>query len=108
MRTAILLLALSLLPLTHATAAIRPEDAQKTTNFSMYAGSLKANITRLAKQNGWSNVVWNSDHDYSWVGNTRIPAQNLPGVLQKVLANYPLQATFYEGNHILVLAPRKR
>lgn len=72
----------------------------------VHAGSLKTNIQRLAKQMGWPQVVWNVPNDYVWVGTTRIKAHSISGVLYRLLANYPLQAVFYAGNHILVIRPR--
>lgn len=78
-----------------------------TTTFNVvYSGSLKNNIERLAKQYGWDQVVWNAPSDYTWVGNTRINATTLPGVLNQLLADFPLQAVFYQGNHVLEIIPR--
>ncbi len=72
----------------------------------MVDGSLKANIFRLAKQYHWPRVVWNSDVDYHWVGNVQILNQDLPSIFRQILQNYPLQAVFYEGNHVIVINPR--
>jgi len=74
--------------------------------YTFYPGSLKENITHLAKQSGWPVVVWQPTFDYKWVGETRFPAENLKEILNDVLRDYPLQAVFYEGNHVLVISPR--
>lgn len=72
----------------------------------VYAGSLKANVIRLAREHGWRRVVWQDANDYRWVGTTRITSQSLTGLLGNILQNYPLQAVFYRGNHVLVIMPR--
>lgn len=73
---------------------------------TVYPGSLKYNITRIAANHGWSTVVWNYPADFNWVGQTHITAHNLQNIFIKLLSNYPLQAQFYHGNHVLVIAPR--
>ena len=73
---------------------------------TMFPGSMRANITRIAKQHGWRTLVWNSVNDYSWVGKTTITAPRLTGVFTKILADYPLQANFFDGNHVLAITPR--
>lgn len=69
-------------------------------------GSLKHIVTRIAHNHGWYTVEWNSPNDYLWVGKTRITAANLPGVFDKLLSDYPVQAQFYQGNHVLAIEPR--
>jgi hypothetical protein len=73
---------------------------------SLSTGSLKANILRIAAQYGWNQVVWDVDYDYQWLGNTRVAAASLPNLFAKFLEGYPLQAVFYQGNHVLVIQPR--
>ncbi|MCH9743799.1 MAG: toxin co-regulated pilus biosynthesis Q family protein [Gammaproteobacteria bacterium] len=72
----------------------------------IYPGSLKNNITRIASGFGWDQVVWKLPSDYQWVGKTRIVAHNMQGIFQKLLSDYPVQAVFYRGNHILLIRPR--
>ena len=72
----------------------------------MQSGSLKANITRIAKSHGWEQVLWNAPSDYQWIGETQIHAPTLAKSFEKLLADYPIQAVFYRGNHILVIQPR--
>lgn len=76
------------------------------TSVKIEAGSLKANIVRLSQQFGWQHVIWLPTADYHWIGNARVAAKNLPDILNKILINYPLQADFYLGNHVLVIKPR--
>lgn len=73
---------------------------------TVYPGSLKKNIERIAAQFGWAQVVWNVPNDYQWVGQTNIRAENVPGLFTKLLKNYPVQGVFYKGNHILAISPR--
>lgn len=88
--------------LYHAIKHRRHDNAADT----LYSGSLKANIIRLAHDRGWNHVVWQPDFDFNWLGTTRIAANNLPTLLNKVLNGYPLQATFYNGNHVLLITTR--
>lgn len=73
---------------------------------TLYTGSLKNNVTRIAAQYGWNQVVWDVPHDYVWTGNTRVTAPTLPLLFSKFLAKYPLQAVFYHGNHVLLIQQR--
>ncbi len=72
----------------------------------MEAGSLQKNVRTLARQYGWTQVVWDVPNDYEWVGSVAINAASFNGLLEKILVGYPLQATFYHGNHVLVISPR--
>ncbi len=83
-----------------------PHSPSRRARFTLYPGSLKYNITQLGKQFGWRRVVWQPDYDFQWVGKTRVAASSLRAILTKVLKDYPLQAIFYQGNHVLVIAPR--
>lgn len=69
-------------------------------------GSLKVNIVRIAKKFGWQRVVWKPSNDYKWVGTTQVYGNSAQVIFRKILADYPLQAQFYLGNHILVIVPR--
>ncbi|QLH41678.1 MAG: hypothetical protein HWD59_02380 [Coxiellaceae bacterium] len=73
---------------------------------TVYPGSVKANVIRIARAHGWNTVVWNATSDYRWYGTTRITANNLSSLFSKMLYDYPLQAIFYHGNHVLVIGPR--
>ncbi len=75
-------------------------------SFYMETGSLRANIERIAKNFGWYNIVWGVQNDYHWLGRTRIKGSNLSLAFANMLRHYPLQATFYQGNHVLVIGPR--
>lgn len=73
---------------------------------NLNTGSLRDNIERIAREHGWSRVVWNNKKDYNWVGQTKITYTSFEGIMGKILKDYPLQAVFYQGNHILVIQPR--
>ncbi len=73
---------------------------------TVYPGSLKKNIEHIAGKYGWAQVVWNVPNDYQWVGQTTIRANDVPGLLTQLLKNYPVQAVFYKGNHILAISQR--
>ena len=72
----------------------------------MYPGSLKENIERIAAHYGWHQVVWDASQDFLWVGRAHIQGEDLTEVLRKLLADYPLQAIFYQGNHVLYIHQR--
>lgn len=72
----------------------------------VYPGSLKMNVLRLARVYGWKQLIWLPADDYHWIGKVRIAAHDLPDILGKILKDYPLQANFYAGNHVLVIKPR--
>ncbi len=77
-----------------------------TPTYTFYSGSLKENITALANQCGWHTVVWEPEFDYQWVGITHFHHQDIKQILGRVLSDFPLQATFYTGNHVLVISSR--
>ena len=88
-----------------SNAPIRNDSKPLLTEI-IYPGSIKNNVERIAAQFGWPQVVWNTKFDYRWVGKTEIHGNNLQGILDQLLAGYPLQAILYEGNHILAIYPR--
>lgn len=75
-------------------------------NYIVYQGSLKDNIERIAKENGWHKVVWNVSYDYSWVTTMPIKSNNLIGAFNMILKNYPVKAIFYKGNKVIEITPR--
>ncbi len=88
------------------------EDLMMATEIGVSAvlvpGSLRSNILTLAQQFGWDQVIWNVSEDYQWTGCVSVSAPSFKGILEQVLADYPLQAIFYHGNHVLVIAPRSQ
>lgn len=83
-----------------------PSRWRPIAQFTFYPGSLQKNIERIAKQFGWTDIIWQSDNDYAWAGKAKFVNNTLPDILGKVLRSYPLQAVFYQGNHVLVISPR--
>ena len=73
---------------------------------SVYPGSLKENVERIAAHYGWHQVIWDAPEDYRWVGYAQIQGENLSSVLRQLFADFPLQAVFYQGNHVLYIHPR--
>lgn len=72
----------------------------------VYPGSLKENIERISAHYGWHHVVWDAPEDYHWVGYAQIQGENLSTILRQLLNDYPLQAVFFQGNHVLYIHPR--
>ncbi len=70
-------------------------------------GSLKANVERIVAQSHWGTVVWNLPIDYNWEGTMTITAPDVQGALSQLLAQYPVQAIFYDKNHIVSIEARR-
>lgn len=68
-------------------------------------GSLKANIQRIVRPYGWT-VAWDVHYDFNFVGKVQIRSSSIEGILQALLANYPLQAVFFQGNHVVEIRSR--
>lgn len=83
-----------------------PAKAKPLLTVDIYPGSLKENIERIAANAGWHQVVWDAPQDYMWVGHAQIRGENLSVILRRLLDDYPLQAVFYQGNHVLYIHPR--
>lgn len=79
---------------------------QHLIRVTLYPGSLKSNIERIAKLNGWTQTEWLIPTDYEWIGKTEVQGAGFQAVLSQILKDYPLQAVFYMGNHVLVVRPR--
>ena len=58
------------------------------------------------RQAHWGQVVWSLPYDYRWMGVTHIQGDSVQVVLGKLLANYPVQAVFYEQNHVVQIKAR--
>lgn len=72
----------------------------------LYPGSLRENIERIAAHYGWHRVIWDAPQDFRWVGHARIQGDSLASILHQLLEDYPLQAVFYQGNHVLYIHSR--
>jgi hypothetical protein len=97
---------LTLKPLPIASVAKIYESKLFSITAALTPGSLKANIERVAKENGWHTVVWNARDDFNWVAYAKIRKQNLVAIMESILDGYPLQAVFYQGNRVLVIEAR--
>lgn len=80
---------------------------QKPLVVRVTEGSLKQNIERIVDNAGWGKPVWKMDYDFKWTGNVTITGRDIQSVLSKLLDPYPLQAKFYESNHIVAIYPRR-
>lgn len=76
--------------------------------YPLHTGSLKANVAQMIKESGWGTLVWNVPNDYRWMGNISITATSIQGALDQLLAPYPVQAVFYDTNHIIDIEPRRQ
>lgn len=69
--------------------------------------SLKNVISHLTSNCGWKTLIWDFDFDYHLAGDVTIRANNIADALAQLLANYPLQAVFYDGNKVVKIQPRR-
>lgn len=74
----------------------------------IYEGSLKDNVERIVKLDGWKKVIWSLPYDYKWIGNTEITADSIEGVITQLLEPYPIQAVFYRTNQVVSILPREK
>lgn len=81
---------------------------ERPVSYTLRTGSLKYNITKMVRQSGWGTLVWNVPNDYRWVGNIEISATSIQGALDQLLAPYPVQAVFYDTNHVIDIEPRRQ
>ena len=77
-----------------------------TYSLTLLPGTIKENIERIMANKAWK-VIWVSEYDYPVIGSATFTGTNLEDVLSKILINYPLQATFYEKNHVMTIQSRK-
>lgn len=84
---------------------IKPMKPHFTTSATIKPGSMKANINRILQAHGW-HMVWDLPFDYNFVGSVKIRSVSIEGVMQKLLKSYPLQAVFYQGNHVVEIRSR--
>lgn len=82
-------------------------EAHKPMAVSIRSGSLKGNVEKIVRQGGWGEPIWRPGYDYNWIGNVTITGQNVQDVLAKLLEPYPLQAVFYQSNHVVAIQPRR-
>jgi hypothetical protein len=70
-------------------------------------GSLKANVERIVNKAGWGKPIWDMEYDFNWTGDVTITGRDVQSILSKLLDPYPLQAKFYESNHVVAIYPRR-
>lgn len=81
-------------------------DAEKVA-FQVREGSLKANVTRIVQEAGWTRAVWKAEQDdYPVPGSFTIAGKDLAEALNKLLKDYPVRAELYEVNKVAVIIGR--
>lgn len=86
-------------------AAATMHASAKIYHVTIHPGSLQATMQRLAKKFHW-RLVWKVPNDYSWTGEVTLSGPDLPTILDQLLKDFPVQARFYQGNHVLLITPR--
>lgn len=95
------------LPLQAQSHALPVPAVAPQRGTTLVPGALRAQLTAIAHQWGWSQVVWQVGHDYQWYGHVQFKSNTVYALFSKLLAPYPIQAVFYQGNHVLVFVPRR-
>ena len=72
--------------------------------FIVNAGSLRANLERLAKKFGWV-VRWELDTDYDVPLGFTIDDKKMPEIYAEALEHLPVRTSFYSKNKVIVVAP---
>lgn len=75
----------------------------KEINMHLEEHSLKAVVLTIAHLYGWNSVIWNAK-DFYINGVLHVKAMNVANAMVYLLKNENLQATFYDGNHVLVIS----
>lgn len=78
------------------------------TPYYVTTGSLRDNVNHMVAQSGWGRVIWDVPYDYRWVGDITIHALSIQDALSQLLDQYPVQAIFYEENHVVDIVPRRQ
>ena len=68
----------------------------------LFPGSLKTNLERIMRTQPWT-LLWNVPYDYEVVGRASVRGKDLYDALNQILKDYPVRATFYQGNHIVTI-----
>ena len=101
--------AFALLPKTYHYSANTAPKPMMLVRFQQ--SSLRANIQLLAQncRHPWK-VIWKTPYDYHWITDSKsnpvIKGHNIKSIIGQTLIDYPLQAVFYRGNHVLVIQQR--
>lgn len=74
--------------------------------FKVSGPSLRYNLERLAREAGWSRLVWKSNDDYRVSEGLVFRGADALAVVRQILDRYPLRLEFYELNQVGVVVPR--
>lgn len=98
------------LPPVPAGAVVIPQNRppQYLTGYPVKSGTLSSNVKHIVAQSKWGRVVWDAPYDYRWVGDITIHAVSVQDALNQLLDQYPLQAVFYDENHVVDIIPRRQ
>jgi hypothetical protein len=74
--------------------------------FKVSGPSLRYNLERLARDAGWSRLVWKSPEDYRVSEGLVFRGADALAVTRQMLDRYPVRLEFYELNQVGVIVPR--
>lgn len=73
----------------------------------LHTGSLRENVIHIVEKSRWGHVVWTLPFDYKWIGDITLKGPNVQDVLSQLLRPYPVQAVFYDKNHVVAIVARR-
>jgi len=79
---------------------------QGVWQFKVNGPSLRYNLERLAREAGWTRLVWKSTNDYRVSDGLVFRGADALAVVRQILDRYPLRLEFYEMNQVGVVVPR--
>ena len=92
----------------HAPKQHKPQtkiNVKKSAVYCAYitTGDLKGNLNYLARKYHW-HLVWTlGNYNYKVVGNVSYFANDFNSLVKQVISDYPLRATIYKKNKVLVI-----
>jgi hypothetical protein len=73
----------------------------------LHSGSLRENVIHIVEKSRWGHVVWTLPFDYKWIGDITLKGPDVQDILAQLLRPYPVQAVFYDKNHVVAIVARR-
>ena len=89
---------------TNTTPSVAEQPTRSIT-VTIEAGSLRANLRRLAQQFGWNKLIWKVPNDYTIPSPFKITSTSFANIVSQLLTDLPVKAVFYEANKTIVIIP---
>ncbi len=94
-------------PLPKAPVRVVHAPVHHDLRVNLYTGSLKNNVESIVRRSHWGRVIWTLPYDFKWVGNINMTGPDAMSILAQLLKPYPVQAVFYDKNHVVAIVARR-